>query len=283
MLPKQDPGEGALSRWNDPGKLLAAALPVLVLLAGLACKKVVQLDLNNAPSQIVIEGEVINRNEPCTVKISRTVNFSADNIFPPVTGATVQVTDSVTGVTTALIESAPGTYTTRSYSGIPGHIYNLRVVAEGKEYRASSTMPVPVPMDSITFSRNTDFNNKQSINAIVNFQDPPGLGNYYQFTEYSNGRLIPNVFVFEDRLSDGRYIQQPLFNDSSYLQRGDTMLLKMYCIDKPVFDYFNTLIPVTGNNSFQSATPANPISNISNGALGYFSAHTISQERVRVY
>lgn len=283
MLPKQDPGEGALSRWNDPGKLLAAALPVLVLLAGLACKKVVQLDLNNAPSQIVIEGEVINRNEPCTVKISRTVNFSADNIFPPVTGATVQVTDSVTGVTTALIESAPGTYTTRSYSGIPGHIYNLRVVAEGKEYRASSTMPVPVPMDSITFSRNTDFNNKQSINAIVNFQDPPGLGNYYQFTEYRNGRLIPNVFVFEDRLSDGRYIQQPLFNDSSYLQRGDTMLLKMYCIDKPVFDYFNTLIPVTGNNSFQSATPANPISNISNGALGYFSAHTISQERVRVY
>ena len=281
LSPRKAPG--TCRRRNDAGKRLLAALLGLALLAGPACKKVVQIDLDNAPPQIVIEGEVINRNEPCTVRISKTVNFSASNTYPPVTGATVQVTDSSTGVTTGLMESSPGTYTTYTYSGIPGHIYNLRVIAEDKEYRASSTMPAPVPLDSVTFSRNTDFNNKQAINAIVNFQDPAGLGNYYQFTEYRNGKLIPNIFVFEDRLSDGRYIQQPLFNDSSYLQRGDTMLLKMYCIDKPVFDYFNTLIPVTGNNSFQSATPANPISNISNGALGYFSAHTSSQERLAVY
>jgi hypothetical protein len=278
---RNDPGK-CLWR-NDPGRCFLAPLLGLALLAGPACKKVVQLDLNNAAPQIVIEGEVINRNEPCTVRISKTVNFSASNTYPPVSGATVQVTDSSTGVTTDLMESSPGTYTTYAYSGIPGHIYNLRVLAEGKEYRASSTMPTPVLLDSVTFSRNTDFSNKQAINAIVDFQDPPGLGNYYQFTEYRNGRLIPNIFVFEDRLSDGRYIRQPLFNDSSYLQREDTMLLKMYCIDKPVFDYFNTLIPVTGNSGFQSATPANPISNISNGALGYFSAHTSSQERLEVY
>jgi hypothetical protein len=278
---RNDPGK--CLRRNDPGRCLLAALLGLALLAGPACKKVVQLDLNNAASQIVIEGELTDQFEIYYVRVSKTVNFSASNTYPPVSDATVTLTDSTTGQVAGFTELAPGIYGTAVFVGLPGHIYNLRVLAEGKEYRASSTMPMPVKLDSVTFSRNTDFSNKQAINAIVNFQDLPGLGNYYQFTEYCNGRLIPNIFVFEDRLSDGRYIRQPLFNDSSYLQRGDTMLLKMYCIDKPVYDYFNTLIPVTGNSGFQSATPANPISNISNGALGYFSAQTSSQKLLQVY
>jgi len=270
-------------RRKDAGMRLLAALLGLALLAGPACKKVIQVDLNNATPRIVIEGEVTNHSGPYQVRISKTVDFSASNTYPPVTGATVTITDSSTGHGATLTEGSPGTYTTNAFTGVPRHIYNLRVIAEGKEYNASSTMPLPIPLDSVTFSRNTDFSNKQDINATVNFQDPPPLGNYYQFTEYLNGRLIPNIFVFEDRLSDGRYIQQPLFNDSTYLQKGDTLQLKMYCIDKNIFDYFNTLIQVTGNNSFQSATPANPISNISNGALGYFSAHTSTQEKLVVY
>lgn len=254
------------------------------LLTGYACKKVVQVDLNTAAPQIVIEGEVTNLKDSCRVKITKTVTFSAGNTFPPVSGATVQVTDSTTGVRTLLTESSPGVYTSAGYyTGIPQHIYNLSVIAAGKEYRAISTMPLPVPLDSVTFAKNTDFNNKKDINVVVNFQDPPGLGNYYQFTEFLNNKLIPNIFVFEDRLSDGKYIELPLFNDSTYLQKGDTMLLKMYCIDKNVYDYFNTLIQVTGNNNFQSATPANPNTNISNGALGYFSAHTITSEKLTVY
>jgi hypothetical protein len=57
----------------------------------------------------------------------------------------------------------------------------------------------------------------------------------------------------------------------------------MNCVDKNVYDYFFTLSGVTGNNGFQTATPANPVSNISNGALGYFSAHTTQRVKVEVY
>ena len=140
-----------------------------------------------------------------------------------------------------------------------------------------------VGLDSVTFALNTDYDNKKTINAVVNFQDPPGHVNYYQFAESVRGRSIPNIFVFEDRLSDGKYIEQPLFNDSSYLQKGDTLLLTMNCIDRNVFNYFYTLTNVTGNNDFQTATPANPNTNISNGALGYFSAHTTLRVKVEVY
>jgi len=160
---------------------------------------------------------------------------------------------------------------------------HLLVNADGLQYTASSTMPADVLLDSVSFALNTDFNNKKDINAVVNFQDPPGLGNYYQFIEYLNGKLIPDIFVFEDRLSDGRYIEEPLFNDSTYLRRGDTLLLKMYCVDKNIYNYFFSLSQVTGNNGFQSATPANPNTNLTGRALGYFSAHTVNRVKMPVY
>jgi hypothetical protein len=252
-------------------------LILLCLLTGPACKKVIQVNLKDATPQIVIEGEITNNPGPYQVQITQSVDFSATNTFPPVTGASVQITDSTTGLVAILSETDPGIYTTNFLQGTPRHTYNLQVITGGVTYTATSTMPRPVPLDSVTFTQNADFNNKLDINAVVNFQDPPGLGNYYQFIEEVNSRLIPDIFVFEDRLSDGRYIQEPLFNDSSYLQQRDTLLLKMYCIDEATYNYFNTLINVAGNNNFQAATPANPISNISNGALGYFSAHTSIQ------
>lgn len=259
---------------------LYIVLPLLCLLAAPGCKKVIQVNLNNAAPQIVIEGEITNLPGPYQVQITKSVNFSASNIFPPVIGASVQITDSTTGQVVILNESDSGIYTTTALQGTPRHTYNLQVIIGSEKYTATSTMPLPVVLDSVTFTQNADFNNKLDINAVMNFQDPPGLGNYYQFVEDVNRRLIPDIFVFEDRLSDGKYIQEPLFNDSSYLQIGDTLTVKMYCIDKATYDYFNTLINVAGNNNFQTATPANPITNISNGALGYFSAHTTTQRRL---
>ncbi len=256
---------------------------IFLLLPALACKKVISVKLQDAPSRIVIEGEVTNGGAAAQVKISRSVNFSALNSYPPVTNATVRIIDSTSRVSALLKQSDSGLYTTKVIVGSSGHSYTLQVTVDGQTYTASSAMPLPVLLDSVTFALNTDFNNKQNINAVVNFRDPSGIGNYYQFTESVRGRLIPDIFVFEDRLSDGKYIEQPLFNDSAYLQKGDTVLLTMNCVDKNVYNYFFSLADVTGSSSFQTATPANPTTNISNGALGYFSAHTTTRTRVVVY
>ena len=263
-------------------KITQYSILLMVLLVS-ACKKVIDVDLKSTAPQIVIEGNITDASGPYLVKLSKTVDFSASNVYPPVTNASVYITDSTVGRTEKLFQADSGMYYTSSIIGVSHHTYGLKVSINGQTYTASSTMPARVPLDSVTFAQNLGFNNQQEINAVVNFQDPLGLGNYYQFTEYVNSRQIPNIFVFEDRLSDGRYIQDPLFNDSSYLQRGDTLILTMACIDKNIYNYFFTLMNVSGNNNFQSVTPANPVSNISNGALGYFSAHTIQQAALTVY
>ena len=261
--------------------LILAAATAAISLA--ACKKVINVDLNNAAPQIVIEGGITNQPGQSDIHISKTVPFSADNVFPPVTNADVLLVDSNNGIKDHLVQVDSGVYRTQQLVGVQKHNYILTVTVDGKQYRASSRMPVPVPLDSVTFAMNFGFDNKQEINAVVNFKDPDGLGNYYQFNEVVNSRQIPNIFVFEDRLSDGRYIQQPLFNDSSYLHKDDTLTLTFNCVDKNIYNYFFTLANVTGNNNFQTSTPANPVTNITGGALGYFSAHTTQRIKLLVY
>jgi hypothetical protein len=53
--------------------------------------------------------------------------------------------------------------------------------------------------------------------------------------------------------------------------------IEMQCIDKNVYDYFFAIASVIQG---QSATPANPVNNISGGALGYFSACTVGRTSV---
>jgi hypothetical protein len=238
----------------------------------------VTLKLNNVPSAIVIQGEVTDQPGPYFVTISRPVDFYTDNNFPPVTGATVVITDG-NGVIDTLDEVAPGIYAAYSLQGFPGISYRLSATVGGVNYQAVSTMPLPVVLDSITFESNSGFGRTQ-ISTVANFQDPAGQRNYYQFVESVNGnRLSKDLFVLDDRLSDGRYINYTLFNDSSYLQHGDVAQVDMYCIDSVVYNYLFQLFQSGGAGAFNtSASPANPSSNISNGAYGYFSAHTVNSK-----
>lgn len=257
-------------------------IAVLAAAALYSCKKIVALNLNDAPPQIVIQGEVTDSAGPYTVYINKSVDFYADNTFPALSGAIVKITDN-TGVSDSLTETAPGVYATHILQGVPGNTYTLSVLAQNASYTSSSTMPLPVPLDSVTFKTTGGFGQK-NISAVVNFQDPAGIKNYYQFVEFINGvQFNKEIFVFDDRLSDGRYISSTLRTDSSYLNAGDMLQVNMYCIDEPVYNYFFQLAQSSGVGAFNSsASPANPSSNISNGALGYFSAHTTQSKTVIV-
>jgi hypothetical protein len=248
-----------------------------------SCKKVISVNLNNASPQIVIIGDVTNAQGPYQVSINTTINFSADNNFPGVSGATVIISDN-NGLNDSLIETSSGVYTTHSFwQGQPGNTYSLNVTSAGKNYTAISTMPQPVNLDSVGFEQDSRGNNNTVIEAVPTFQDPPGIANYYQFTETINDTPLNRIFVFDDRLSDGKYIRLPLFDDSVHLRMGDQLTFSMYSIDANVFQYFSELQQLLFANPFNEATPANPDTNLSGGALGYFSAHTIQTKQVVVH
>lgn len=257
---------------------LVALLLIICTLS--ACKKVINVNLNDAAPQLVIQGNITNNPGITTVTISRTINYALNNVFPSVSGAVVKIIDSTNGTSFTLNEATAGTYQTSSLQGIQGHTYLLNVQVNGGTYKASSTMATQVKLDSVTFQVNSGFG-QTLINPMPNFQDPANINNYYKFVQTINSKITKKIFVFDDRLSDGKYIVRQIFNDSAYIQPKDTVTLEMQCLDKNVYEYFKQLSGLDPTNG-QPTSPANPISNITGGSLGYFSAHTSQKKQAIV-
>lgn len=250
-----------------------------------SCERVIDIDLNSVEKKYVIEGNVTN--EPgvtTTVSITQTKDFSEDNNFPGVTGATVTISDNGTPVT--LTETSTGIYTTTAIQGRVGHTYQLKVVLGDREFSATSTMPVQVPFDNLFVSEEMLFGDLRKF-ANVSFTDPVGKGNAYRFIQYVNGLKEKSYFVRDDDLQDGKSGDRRLFffNDNDDERRdiksGDLLKVTMQCIDYPMYRYWYSLdAAATGSN--QQATPANPVSNLKGNVLGYFSAHTVQSREMRV-
>ena len=62
--------------------------------------------------------------------------------------------------------------------------------------------------------------------------------------------------------------------DDITLEPGDSVKVILESIDKNVREYFRLLRQLNNQNGIESAPPANPATNITGGALGYFNAHS---------
>lgn len=245
----------------------------------ISCEKVIDVDLNTAPPRLVIEGTITNQAGPYTVQLSKTTDYTGPNEFAHVSGAIVTISDQ-TGATDTLKELSGGRYQGTKLKGQSGHTYQLRVMTEGDVYTASSVMPVAVSIDTlIQGEKKGSDGTKVAIQTW--FHDPSGTEDYYRFSFSVNGVLSESIFPFDAGLYDGTDVRYDLAREDEEeeeqglppIKAGDTVEVTLYHIDQPVYNYFYILQQNAGNGP--PTAPGNPISNISNGALGYFSAHTV--------
>src|SRR5688572_4014384 len=250
-----------------------------------SCEKVIDIDLNDAEKKYVVEGFITDQAGQCQVTITQTKNFNQDNTFPAVSGATVSITENSSGTVTPLSEASPGIYKHASLAGATGKTYTLTVSINGDLFTASSTIPQLVNMDTIYVSADTWFDGTLIKQANIEYNDPAGTANNYRFVRYRNGIKTKNVFINNDELSDGRHTTTKLFvdddSDEDKLESGDVVKIDMLCIDAAVYKYWYSLEQSATGES-QSAAPANPVTNITGGALGYFSAHTFQTKTMSV-
>jgi len=255
-----------------PYKISSLAYLLVLLAAFSACQKVINVNINSTAPRYVVEGNVINQPGPYLVTITKTINFDQDNVYPTVSGAVVVITDMTTNQADTLAETTPGNYNTHIISGVPGHTYQLYVNAANNIFTASSTMPVFVTLDSL-YTQPSPFGGKHP-ELVPEYTDPVLVGknyHYYHFTEYYNDTESSDVIARSDALLNGQVVKQQIGGQG--LNVGDSVALYLECIDSGVYQYYSTLNQTENQNS---ASPSNPLTNLSGGALGYFSAHTSS-------
>ncbi len=117
------------------------------------------------------------------------------------------------------------------------------------------------------------------------YSDPADVANFYRYKLSINNRQVQSLYYSDDDLRDGNTVEQRLFffgnddDEDDELEAGDVVEVEMQSIDQGAYNYFFSLDQTLEQSA---AAPANPVSNISGGALGYFSAHTVQIKSIVV-
>ena len=252
--------------------------PIMLVGIGLlaSCTKVIDIDLNSSDPQIVVEAKISDdATDKTEVRLTKSLNFSQSNAFPPVKNAFVTISDKTDNKIDTLKEITEGSYQSSKLTGKTGRTYVLTIKTGDKTITSTASIPRKVTLTDIEVRPQSLFG-QTSYQAIPKYVDPQGIGDNYRFIMSVNGKAKNQIFVANDELSDGNPNGRPLFisaEDTDIIKIGDTLTLEMQCIDKGVYAYFNSLRG--GGGPGGGVTPVNPLTNIQGtGVLGYFSAHT---------
>jgi hypothetical protein len=261
-------------------KTILIFFSLIILLS--SCEDVIKIELNYMEPKLVIEGVITDSDNTCIIKLSKTSDYFNPKTNPIVSDAVITLTDN-TGTTLNLYETEPGTYLGKSIKTKSNINYTLSIISEGKTFEAKATIPQKVKIDSLSCKYNSE-SIFYEVGYVVSchFSDPEKFRNYYRLKTYNindKTRAKNSKDLYNDDLFNGNKVELPWSYD--VYQESDTVVVELYTLDMQTYDYYKTLFPISGGADMMSmTTPANPNTNINNGALGYFGAYTISRDTI---
>lgn len=265
-------------------------LPILAIALGLfSCEDVIDLEIENSASYLVVDGEISDRAGDKTVQLYYS-NAYFDSTQPEyISGIDIVLFENNIAVDT-LVENTPGFYQT-SYVGIEGNAYHIAFSVDGEVYESvPETINRVSEIDSI-YARFEDDSPFLEPGYYVYFDtfEPSGRGDYYRWRTYYNNEYLDdpfNIFVSDDQLVDGNPIDEFQVNFEPY-NAGDTVRVEQMSITQSNYEYWSLIITQTAQvGSLFDAPPAPVIGNMvctSNSdllILGYFSASAIREAEI---
>lgn len=259
----------------------------LILLFFSSCEREISVDLNKTNPRYVFEGNISNDiKDTSKIIITRTLNFDQSVQYPKVSGAFVAITDLNTNVIDTFKELKTGIYGKISFVGREGHTYKMSVKIDTDIFNATSTMPYSQRLDSLKQLNLAGTGIPEGpppgtpafgtiITLLPVYKKSNNTDKYYQYIIAKNDSLMHRIITGMDLVAKPIPMIFPLYLQA---KKNDTIYFDMRFMEKTAYEY---LLQVSANVGQFSATPSNPLSNISNGALGFFKAHT-SQKKIIV-
>ena len=245
-----------------------------------SCEDVIEIDLDSFEPKLVIEGSINDLDDPYTIKLSKTGDYFEPGIYPIVSDALVSITDDK-GIEIVFEESEPGMYTSDNLEVEELGSYTLQVQSEGEVYMAEGVVPQKVFIDSLSYDIPPSFYEFEDGYMLTCYlQDPAEYRNYYRLIVYKKGNPESTdgmKYIFNDDFMNGNMIFMPWEDEAFFPQ--DTVVVELQTLDKSTYEYYLTLNSLAGG-MFGASNPANPASNLSNDALGFFGAYTVSRDTI---
>jgi hypothetical protein len=278
-----------------------------------SCEKDINIKLDPTTTDLVVDASIENGKFP-VVTLSKSLDYFSkldthvlNTSFihnaivtmsnGPIT-ARLQIDSSKSDSSSLIIYyyTFTNAYSGPKFSGEFNTEYKLQIDYLNKTYTATTTIPSLAKfIDSLWWEPAPASADSDLVNIKARVTDPPGYGNYTRYyTKVNGGPYYPGLnSVFDDQITDGTTytvtVDQGVnrnipidVNDYSFFHKGDSVTVKLADIDKGTYDFWRTM-----EYNYQSvgnpfSTPTEVLSNISNGALGYFGGYATQYKSLRI-
>jgi len=261
----------------------------------LSCKKEIDFGYNEISPIVVVEGRVTNEGTRVTITKSRSVNDSVSGSCLP--GATVVVSGN--GFSETISYDLQAHCYSSTMKGRAGDSYRLSVDFEGRHYEGTAVMPAAAPIISSEFIWFSVIDERMVVYELWARDISAEERNYYwyrmdrishhphfkgkrktepyrwsAFSDRGNppGLIYRDVWCMSERMAE----EDEEENWDRILYEGDTITFQLMTIDRGTYDYFSSLRAGQRGG-------ANPISNLTGGCLGYFTAASITNADTLVF
>lgn len=270
------------------------AIAILMISVTLvSCEETVQLDLDQVPQRIVIEGNLTDVPGRQFVRVTRSGGFYETGETNRVANAQVVGRDD-SGEVIPFTHNPGGSgdstgfyLPSAGYAGTIGRTYTLTVVVDGQTYEAVDKLIRVTKIDSMSyrpnFFRERDEPSDGKIwELLIYAKEPQDTEDNYLIKYYRNDSLVFNnetdVYVFNDYGVGENIDGVP---SAVYYAPGDKARVEMYSLSRDGFLFYSDLLTVLNSDGGMfSPPPANPRSNISNGAQGFFQVSAMSSKEI---
>jgi hypothetical protein len=281
-------------------------IPVYVFLTAVFFSCTAPIDINTRDSEpvIVIYGCLSNKRKYQSVRITGSSPYFDNKKNEVVEDAKVWIKDSE-GHDYTLLYGEDGYYFSDSRLHVcPGVTYHLIVNVDFDKdgtietYEAMTTIQPLLTIDSIDVKPITIMGYRHfSLNIYM--QDPPETENFYLFRFYVNDSLsnnqISDYIVTDDEFFNGSYVENTVYyfeditdekvvkknegDDNVYMvSPGDKIRLQMINIEKGYCQFINECnAELRGGNPMFGGPPSNISTNLSNGAVGFFTGYCVCE------
>ena len=274
------------------------------------CEKDITIKLKEEEPKLVVEA-IVENNQPPIVFLSKSLNYFS-KISPDILassfvhGAVITVSNGTK--THQLREyavplgagynlfyySLDSSNLATAFVGELNKQYSLKIISEGKEYTAVTTIPkITKIIDSLWWKPAPPQADSDKVIVMVRVTDPAGFGDYIRyFTKRNNQPFYPPInSAYDDLFVDGTTYELPIepgvdrnvpiTDEERLFNKGDTITFKLSNIDKATFDFWRTMEFAYQSVGNPFSTPTKVLSNINGNALGYFGGYA-SQYRTLI-
>ncbi len=272
-------------------------IAVILIIGFSSCEEVIDVDLNETSSKIVIEASITDRPGPYEVKLSRSGDYYEPSEFEKIEDARVIISDNL-GTVDTLHEIGRGIYHTISIQGIPGNTYYLSVQTDDVEITATATMPEKIMLEDVRcdYTLAPTPHDEDGYRVSCEFEDTEGIENFYRFIVYQNDIMYyenkNDIYLWNDDYFDGNRVDLAVKRRGNFpFEPDDTIRVEMLSYNEDTYMYYTTLLSsITEYTKMElmrsfmmgSFAPANPETNLPMEVMGHFAAYCVSEALVVV-